>query len=126
MKIQRTWRDGDVITAELPMHLSLEAMHDDPSLKAVLYGPLVLAGLLGREDMPNNAPYAEHNQLEFRTVPDPAVPSLLVTGEDLSTCFRQSAPLEFIGKSSASETVIRFVPLASVTHDRYSVYWQTV
>lgn len=125
LKMQRKWHDGDVITAELSMHLTLEAMHDDPSLKAVLYGPLVLAGLLGREGMPSNAPYAGRNQLEFRAVPDPAVPSLVMAGEDLTTCLRQTAPLEFIGRGSGSEAPIRFVPLASVTHDRYSVYWKT-
>jgi hypothetical protein len=124
LKLHRTWHDGDVITAELPMRLHLETMHDDPSLKAVLYGPLVLAGMLGREGMPANGPYAGRSQLEFRSVPDPVVPSLVITGEDLSTCFRQSAPFEFVGKNSGSETPVRFVPFAFVTDDRYSVYWK--
>jgi DUF1680 family protein len=125
VKMHRTWRNGDVITAQLPMHLHVEAMHDDPSLKAVLYGPIVLAGLVGREGMPDAAPYAGGDQLEFKAVPDPPVPSLALTGEDLSGCFQQTAPLEFTGKTSGSDRLIRFVPLASVTHDRYSVYWKT-
>ena len=42
------------ITAEaydegLPMSLHIDAMPDDPTLQAVMYGPLVLAGKLGPE-----------------------------------------------------------------------------
>jgi hypothetical protein len=125
LKIKRTWHDGDIVTAELPMHLSVERMKDDPSLKALLYGPLVLAGLLGSEGMPETAPYAGRDQLEYKAVPDPTVPSLVISGDDVSTSFRQTGPLEFSGKNSGSDNPIRFVPLASVTHDRYSVYWKT-
>jgi DUF1680 family protein len=125
VKMHRTWHDGDVITAQLPMRLHVETMHDDPSLKTVLYGPIVLAGLLGRESMPDAAPYADGNQLQFKAVSDPLVPTLAITGEDLSKCFEQTAPLEFIGKTSGSDRKIRFVPLTAVTRDRYSVYWKT-
>lgn len=119
------WHNGDVITAQLPMHLHVEAMPDDPSLNAVLYGPIVLAGLVGREGIPDAAPYAGGDQLEFKAVPDPSMPSLAITGGGLSGCFQQTAPLEFTAKTSESNSLIRFVPFASVTHDRYSVYWKT-
>lgn len=125
LKLSRTWHNGDVITAKLPMNLRLEAMHDDPSLKSVLYGPLVLAGLLGREGMPDTAPYAGNDALQYKAVPDPSVPSLAITGENLSKSFQQHAPLEFICRSSESDRLIHFVPLVAITRDRYSVYWRT-
>ena len=124
LRLHRKWHDGDLITAELPMHLSVEPMKDDPSLKAILYGPLVLAGLLGRGDLPAEAPYAATDQLQFRSVPDPEVQPLFLAEGDLSKSFQQTAPLEFTGKSAESGNLIRFVPLAAVTRDRYSVYWK--
>lgn len=124
LKLQRTWRDGDVLTAKLPMSLRVEPMPDDPALKAIFYGPLLLAGLMGRESMPRAAPYAGNDQLEFRSVPDPPVPSLVLDPGRLDTSIKQTGRLEFAAKSSGGET-IRFVPLADISHDRYSVYWKT-
>ncbi len=119
VKLDRMWRTGDTVTAELPMRLSLEPMRDDPSLQAVLYGPIVLAGLLGRNDLPSSTPYAAGDQLQYANVPDPAVPTLARLGADRTT---QTGPLEFTLESSAGK--IRFLPLAKITRDRYSVYWK--
>lgn len=123
LKIKRKWRTGDVISAKLVLQLSVEPMRDDPSWKAFLYGPLVLAGLLGWEDVPATAPYAARDQLQYRAVPDPPVPSLAMAGDDVNRCLTQTGALEFSARTSESKTAIRFVPLLSVTHDRYSIYW---
>ena len=48
LAIARTWTKGDRVEIELPMSLDSEWMADDHSLRAFLYGPLVLAGKLGR------------------------------------------------------------------------------
>jgi DUF1680 family protein len=42
----RTWKDGDTVTVRLPMEIRTESMPDDRNMKAVLYGPVVLAGEL--------------------------------------------------------------------------------
>ena len=47
-QLERRWRDGDELMVRLPMHLHLAHMPDDSSLQAVMYGPLVLAGRMGR------------------------------------------------------------------------------
>ena len=49
LTLRRTWKAGDRIEMELPMHLHVQAMPDDPATQAFLYGPLVLAGDLGGE-----------------------------------------------------------------------------
>ncbi len=121
LKLTRTWHDGDVVTAELPMQLALEPMPDDPSLNAVLYGPLVLAGLLGREGIPSEAPYAANDQLQFKAVPDPRVSSLIATSG--AAFLRQTAALEFTTRLKDKDEPIRFVPLFAITRDRYAVYW---
>src|SRR6201999_4567558 len=47
LALSRQWKNGDRIEMTMPMHLRVEAMPDDPSMQAFLYGPLVLAGDLG-------------------------------------------------------------------------------
>src|SRR5258708_11319200 len=44
--LNRTWKDGDQLVVRFPMALHTEPTPDDPSLQAVMYGPLVLAGQL--------------------------------------------------------------------------------
>ena len=42
LTLSRTWKNGDRVEMELPMHLHMEAMPDDAHLQAALYGPVVL------------------------------------------------------------------------------------
>ena len=49
--LDRTWRDGDVVEARLPMALRLEPLPHTPDRAAICYGPVVLAGAMGREGM---------------------------------------------------------------------------
>jgi len=48
LRVRRAWKAGDEITLTLPRTLRLEPTPDDPKTVAVLYGPLVMAGDLGR------------------------------------------------------------------------------
>src|SRR5262249_58782081 len=66
--LDRTWRDGDRLAISLPMALHLHPMPDDPTLQAVMYGPLVLAGKLGSEGLTPDVLRAEPT--EPRTVPE--------------------------------------------------------
>ncbi len=72
--VERRWRAGDTVTIRLPMELRLESTPGDAQTVAVLRGPLVLAGDLGRAD-------GEWDR------PDPAM-----VGDDLIARFRPVAP----------------------------------
>lgn len=48
--VERRWRAGDAVTIRLPLDLRLEATPGDAQTVAVLRGPLVLAGDLGRAE----------------------------------------------------------------------------
>ena len=80
LTLRRSWKPGDRIEMRFPMHLHAEAMPDDRSTQAFLYGPVVLAGDLGgnglteshiigpnlRVGAPNaqqHAVYTRHNQV---------------------------------------------------------------
>jgi hypothetical protein len=106
------------------MQLTVEPMRDDPEWNAILYGPIVLAGLLGADQMPSAAPYATGNQLEFRSVPDPQVPTLSAAIANINEWLKKTGPLEFRTSETSSRASVQFVPLANVTKERYSVYWK--
>ena len=124
LRLKRVWHAGDTIKAELPMRLAVEPMRDDPSWNAVMYGPIVLAGLLGDEQIPASAPYAKGDQLQFRSVPDPVVPKLAGPAPKINDWLQQVSPLEFQTANTSEAVPLRFVPLANITRERYSVYWK--
>lgn len=49
VEIKRQWKNGDVIEVTLPKSLYLEPAAGDPTIVAIMWGPLVLAGDLGPE-----------------------------------------------------------------------------
>ncbi len=111
--ITRTWSDGDRVEVNLPMYLHTEAMPDEPTTQAFLYGPLVLAGKLGSTDL-NTArivgpmgPDVTKNPIE--------VPSLYASLKPAGQ------PLTF--HADAGKRDIIFVPFSRLFGERYSVYW---
>ena len=52
LSIKRKWKDGDQLSYVLPMSLSSEEALGDSTMRAYLYGPVVLSALLAGEDIP--------------------------------------------------------------------------
>ncbi|HEY3812671.1 MAG TPA: beta-L-arabinofuranosidase domain-containing protein [Caulobacteraceae bacterium] len=124
LTIDRVWRSGDVIRMSLPMHVRTEAMADDPKLAAVMYGPLVLAGGLGTQGLPPEAPYAlptpPRQAPEFRAEPV-AAPALARSRPDWIASDKAD-PLKFRVATASGELVFR--PFNQILHERYGVYWR--
>jgi hypothetical protein len=113
--VARTWKTGDRIEVHLPMYLHTEAMADEPTTQAFLYGPLVLAGKLGTEDLTpqNTIGHAGPDMKKFPIdVPNLNSPLQVVSGQ----------PLTF--QTVAGDKSITFVPFDRLFGERYSVYWQ--
>ena len=51
--LDREWRNGDTVEIQLPMKLHTESLPGTTNEVALLYGPIVLAGELGTNNMPN-------------------------------------------------------------------------
>src|SRR5438093_12348216 len=75
--IDREWKKGDIVAVRLPMSLREEAMPDDPKTVALLYGPLVLAGELGRDGLSEAVRYGP-SAPPMRRLPPVEVPALVV------------------------------------------------
>jgi uncharacterized protein len=102
------------------MTLRSEAFADDPSLQAVLYGPLVLAGqfALGEVPMPAEKPHGP-NVVQSAI----AVPQLPVAGKSPQEWLRPEATLLWRTSGIGQDITVR--PFYQ-SQGRYAVYWKTV
>ncbi|MBL8762227.1 MAG: glycoside hydrolase family 127 protein, partial [Phycisphaerae bacterium] len=106
MTIRRHWKANDTIRAAFPMSLKIVAINDDPNLCAVMYGPMVLAGLVGAEQLL------------------PGVPTPPITGDKLrpeSWMERLPGKLEWRTRGLPSD--MTFKPLHTIVDERYGVYF---
>jgi uncharacterized protein len=118
--MRRRWKQGDKIELKLPMSLHMESMPDEPNTQAFLYGPLVLAGKLGKQDLTDANTVGEEGP-SVRKHPI-SIPSLNAASP-LDSRLRpvSGSPLTF--EASAQQQQIVFVPFDRVFDERYSIYW---
>ena len=110
--ITGTWKTGDRVEVRIPFTLRLEAMPDDSSRVAIMYGPLVMAGDLGplKDSASTDAMY---------------VPVLMTENRDPSQWMK---PVEgkvntFITVNTGRPRDVEMKPFYTVYDRRYSVYW---
>jgi DUF1680 family protein/acetyl esterase/lipase len=104
--ISRVWKKGDELRLELPMSLYTESMPDDPTMRALLYGPLVLAGRLGQE------PVRQQD-----------IPVFVATPAVMKDWIKPVPGRvdEFVASSNGNK--IALSPLYKIYNERYAVYW---
>ena len=119
--LDRTWRNGDTVAVKLPMSLHLHAMPDDPTLAAVMYGPLALAGRLGTEGLTPDVLRAEPTKPrtipEYKGQPIPA-PELRAQGAERVA----GRGLEF--RAAGEKGAVTLVPFHTIFDERYAIYWR--
>jgi uncharacterized protein len=122
LAIARTWSKGDRVEVELPMSLHSESMADDSSLRAFLYGPLVLAGKLGRDGLTPDLQVGPEGP-ELGKAPALQIPEFAAGGKPLSEWLKPGdRPLSF--QTSAQKVDVTMEPFYQLTGERYSLYWQ--
>jgi hypothetical protein len=113
----------------LPLGLHTQPMPDDETLRAVLYGPLVLAGRLGTAGLTPATLRAEPTKPrtvpEYKADPVPA-PTFHVRADNPEDWIKPvpGRPLEF--RTAGQSLEISLVPLATVFDERYAVYWRVL
>ncbi|WP_153800985.1 glycoside hydrolase family 127 protein [Foetidibacter luteolus] len=107
--INRKWKNNDKVKLTLAKTLHTQSMPDNANRIAVMYGPLVLAGVLGD------------------TMPDPVfgTPVLLTDNKNVSDWIKPSgdAPLSFEMKNVGKPYDVKLVPFYKMYNKYYSVYW---
>ena len=130
LTIRRQWKTGDRIEMSLPMRLSVEAMPDDPTMQAFLYGPLVLAGDLGSEGLTSALTYGTKGPALSRgrggaepPVPPLDIPVFQTASSDPASWIKPAGPpLTF--RTTGQKKDVTLEPLNSLFGKRYSVYWK--
>lgn len=125
--IERTWRDGDRLEVRLPMSLHVQPTPDDPTLQAVMYGPLVLVGKLGTDGLSPETLRAEPTrprQVPSYKLPPVSAPSLRAPSDDPSNWIRpvEGRALEF--RTTGQQQDVTLVPFHTLFDERYAVYWK--
>jgi DUF1680 family protein len=111
--VQRTWKNGDTIEITIPMSLRTEPLPDNPQRVAVCYGPLVLAGELGKVE-------------DVIVKGQNYVPVFITGGNNVNEWIK---PLP--DKADTFQTVaagrprdVLLYPFYKMHNKRYSVYWE--
>lgn len=128
LDLTRVWRQGDRVQLFFPMTLSLSRFSNDPSVGAVLYGPIVLAGTLGTESMTKEMEAGLGWADVDRTVSQGAAietPVLAVPNADPNLWIKpvKGKPLTFTTDDVGKPNDVMLIPFYKLFGQRYAVYW---
>jgi uncharacterized protein len=126
LALQRHWATDDKVEVHIPMGLHLSHTQNDPRKAAILYGPVVLAGALGREQFPETDILGDHLKLNNHPLID--VPSLITGESDISKWVKlvqDAEPLTFETEAIGQPGNVRvtLIPFYKLHHQRYTLYW---
>jgi uncharacterized protein len=124
--IDRIWATGDTVGLTLPMSLRTESLPGVADRVAVFYGPILLAGDLGKDDLTSERRYGP-SAPQLARMKAPVVPAFVsLPGAILSHITAEPArPLVFHTRGLAYPHDVTLVPFWKTQDVRYNVYWQT-
>ncbi len=107
LSIDRVWNSNDKLEINFPMSLYTESMPDNANRIAFLYGPVVLAGQLGKE------------------MPDPIYgsPVLLTDNRNVNNWIKTEGNLQFKLSGVGKPFDVVLAPFYKTYDQYYSVYW---
>jgi DUF1680 family protein len=121
--VDRTWNNGDRVDVRLPMTLHAEAMPDDPHVVAVLDGPIVLAGDLGREGLEGIKRYGP-SAPQIGRARTPVIPVFVGKAKDIvAKLVPDGQALHFTTRGLAHPHEISLRPFYEIVDQRYTIYW---
>ena len=123
LSLRREWHDGDKIEVSLPMRVYAEPLAGDSTMRAALYGPMVLAANLGPgpKDGPTKIGGYDTGPKQSELGPAAEAPTVPAGAEDWIEVV-SAKDLEF---KSATKDALPIRPMYRVTDEKYAVYWGT-
>jgi DUF1680 family protein len=121
LSIPRDWKSGDRVDVTLPMALRLWRMPDNPNVAAVMYGPIVLAGELPTESLPQERVYGPYHAEGTRA----DAPDLVPPSDELAAWIKpiSGRPLTFRTVNAGRPADVELVPFYRLFGKRYAIYW---
>ena len=130
LRIARRWQNGDVVELSLPLGLRVRPSMDDPTTISLFYGPVILAGEMGRDQMPASDVAGKDAFVKASAWPVPVFVSATPGKPSLPVQPLPDAPLHFEARMAnpvnQQEVPVRLAPLYRVHHQRFAVYWKVV
>ncbi len=127
--IEREWRSGDVVNVRLPMTLLAELLPATTDTAAFVYGPIVLAGRLGRAGItPGSQIIVNERESGNMLQADVEVPVLVGDAQTICGRILQDGrnPLSFRTTGVARPKDVELAPYFRLAHERYNLYWKIV
>jgi uncharacterized protein len=119
LSLNRTWKSGDKIELNLPMDLHIDAMPDNQTIQAAMYGPLVLAGRF--DAVLNEMSYGDPGP---KAGAEQKVPDIIADSSNPTAWIEPDAHQPLTFRAVGQSQPISMVPLYHVMHNRYAVYWK--
>ncbi|PMC35653.1 glycosyl hydrolase [Bacillus sp. UMB0899] len=125
LSISRSWNANDTIEISLPMELHTYRAKDEATKVAFMYGPIVLAGALGRDNFPETDILEDH--LKLNNHPLINVATLVTAESDIKKWIK---PVEGSALMFETEAIgqpgnikLTLIPFYALHHQRYTLYW---
>ncbi len=130
ISMNRTWKEGDKIVLEVPMHITAEQLPDKSNYYSFQYGPVVLAAKTGTEDM--TGLFADDSRgghiAHGRQIPMKEMPIIVSNPENLASLLKpvNGKPLTFHLNSLYTDKYkdgLELIPFFRLHDSRYIIYW---
>lgn len=125
ISIVKLWEKGDALDISLNMNLHTYISRENKNNICFMYGPLVLAGALGRENFPETDILEDHLKLNHYKGID--VPILISEDNNLLSNIKkkENRILEFELDFNNQDTKdkVKLIPFYNLHHERYIIYF---
>jgi len=124
-EVTRQWNDGDSLMVDLPMRITTEPLPHDANYAAILYGPILLGGKLGRQGL-TDADFRTGNPSMTKRPAIDVVPAIVVPVADLPAHLTPipGEPLAFQTRDLVKPGDVTLIPLYQIHDERYAIYWR--
>ena len=122
--VDRTWHTGDVVDVHLPMTVRTEPLPHAPEKQALMYGPLLLVGAMGREGM-DKMPDVSGDPAPYNNRPELAPAVFVAPSRDIAPHVHPvpGSPLTFRTEGLGRPGDVTLVPHYALHHQRFNTYW---
>jgi DUF1680 family protein len=124
LSLTREWRNGDKIEVSLPMQLRSEPLLGDATMRAAIYGPMVLAAELGAGPKDGSLKIGGYDTGPRTVELGPPAEAPVAPGDDVGDWIEVVSAKELVFKSKTKDA-LAVKPMVRVTDEKYAVYWAT-